>query len=69
MFKVFMLKKFDFEKEKQNIPQVVVMAKIDTHEWALPFRFLFYENLQNRAYNYVLNFLCFGFKIAVFKVY
>ena len=66
MFKVWVLKKYSFEKEHAGDKQTTIWLKIDTKRWALPFSVTWGENHITWAYEIAFYFLCFGVKFAFF---
>lgn len=64
MFKVWVLKKYNFEKDKEK--QCVITARLCTDTWSLPLGVTAGDNYSTWSYDITLYFLCFAVKFQFF---
>ena len=67
MFKVWVLKKYSFEKEHAGDKQTVIHAAIDTQRWALPLAIGARKNPCTWSFDICVRFLCFSLNFAFFR--
>lgn len=66
MYRVCVLKHYNFKKEHAGDKQTVVCLLMDTKRWALPFGIRIRKNTYNYATEIGVGFLCFTLQISIF---
>ncbi len=67
MFRVWMLKRYNFKKEHAGDKQTVIHAEIDTQMWVLPLAISAGKNPCVGSFDICVRFLCFGLNFAFFR--